>query len=276
MTAAPAPRVRAGIGGWTFDAWRGGAFYPPGLRAAGELAHAARHLTTLEVNGTFHALQKPATFARWAAEVPDDFVFSVKAHRLATQRRTLADGADGVVRFIDSGIAELGAKLGPILWQLPPYKHFDADDVECFLALLPDQLDGRPLRHALEVRHPSFACPGYLGLARAYGVATVVAESPDWPCIADRTAGFVYARLMGTQADQPLGYPLAALDRWAERAAVWARGATPPDLPLVAPAESGAAGPPGDVFLYVIGGAKARNPAAAQALIERLRRLGVG
>jgi uncharacterized protein YecE (DUF72 family) len=262
------PRIRVGIGGWNFAEWRGGVFYPPGLPAAQELHFASRQLTSIEINATFYATQKPATYARWRDEAPDGFQFAVKAHRFATQRKALSDGAESVVHFLESGIAELGPKLGPIVWQLPPYRSFDVDDVEHFFALLPDTLNGLPLRHVLEPRHASFACADYMRLARDYGVATVCTDSPDYPNIADVTSDFVYARLMRAEASEPTGYPPAQLDAWARRAATWARGASPADLPVIGAAPPAAA--PRDVYVYFIAAAKARNPAAALGLIERL------
>lgn len=158
-------RIRVGIGGWGFAEWRGGVFYPSALPAAQELAYASRQLSSIEINATFYATQKPTTYARWRDEAPPGFVFSVKAHRFATQRQTLAGGAESVVHFLESGVAELGDKLGPIVWQLPPYRRFEADDVECFFALLPDALNGRPLTHVLEARNPAAA----LGLIERLG-----------------------------------------------------------------------------------------------------------
>ena len=263
--------IHVGIGGWNYEPWRGGHFYPPGLPVSGELAYAAQRLGSIEVNGTFYALQRPEIYARWAAEVPEGFVFALKAHRLATYRRSLWDGIEAAQRFIDSGIGALGSRLGPILWQLMPSKAFDPEELEPFLACLPESLDGRPLQHALEVRHPSFACSDYLALARAYGVATVFTDPPDYPGIADPTAPFCYARLMRSDAAEPLGYPPAELDRWAAHARDWAGGDLPDALPLVDAASTRAlARAPRPVFVYFISGAKERNPAAAMGLIERL------
>jgi uncharacterized protein YecE (DUF72 family) len=263
--------IHVGIGGWNYEPWRGGHFYPPGLPVSRELAYAAQRLGSIEVNGTFYALQRPEIYARWAAEVPEGFVFALKAHRLATYRRSLWDGIEAAQRFIDSGIGALGSRLGPILWQLMPSKAFDPEELEPFLACLPESLDGRPLQHALEVRHPSFACSDYLALARAYGVATVFTDSPDYPGIADPTAPFCYARLMRADAAEPLGYPPAELDRWAAHARDWASGDLPDALPLVDAASTRAlARAPRPVFVYFISGAKERNPAAAMGLIERL------
>ncbi|MET4577131.1 DUF72 domain-containing protein [Ottowia thiooxydans] len=267
-------RTRVGIGGWNFAEWRAGVFYPPGLPQAEELEFASRHLTSIEINSTFYTAQKPAIYARWRDQTPEGFQFSLKAHRLATQRRRLSEGTESVVRFLESGITELGAKLGPIVWQLAPYYAFDADDLEYFLSLLPNALDGLPLRHVLEPRHESFACAEYVRLARAYGVATVYTDSPDYPNIADVTSDFVYARLMRSQADEPTGYSTADLSLWARRAQAWRAGGTPEDLPLVVPeggVKAKAKCTPRDVFIYFISAAKARNPAAAQSLIARLQ-----
>ena len=266
--AAYTPRIHVGIGGWNYAEWRGGAFYPAGLPQAQELHYASRALTGLEVNATFYSTQKPATYARWRDETPEGFVFAVKAHRLATQRKTLAEGAEAVVHFLESGVTELRDRLGRIVWQFPPFRRFDGDDVECFLALLPDAVDGLPLRHVLEPRHASFACADYVRLARAYGVGTVFIDSPDYPNIADVTGEVVYARLMRSQGDEPTGYSAAELARWAARIRTWARGESPADLPLIdtpAPAAQ-----PREVVVYFIAAAKARNPAAAQALVARL------
>ncbi|MGS1106819.1 DUF72 domain-containing protein [Achromobacter anxifer] len=268
--AHPHPKdgaIRIGIGGWTYAPWRG-AFYPDALPHARELEYASRQLTAIEINGTYYSTQKPATFAKWRDETPAGFVFSLKASRYATNRRELAGAKDSIDRFVHSGIAELGPKLGPIVWQFAPTKAFDADDFGAFLALLPDKVDGLPLRHVLDVRHASFACEQYLELARRHGAATVHTDSEDYPSIADRTADFVYARLMRASTAYKAGYAPKALDAWAERLRAWARGAHPADLPLVGAPEKKAR--PGDVFAYFINGAKERAPMAARALIERL------
>ncbi|HWU27273.1 MAG TPA: DUF72 domain-containing protein [Rhizomicrobium sp.] len=257
--------IRAGIGGWNFEGWRGG-FYPKGLARARELAHASRALNTIEINATFHRDQKPASFRRWADETPDDFVFSVKASRFATTRRVLAEAGPSIERFVTSGIGELRHKLGPILWQFAPTKTFDAEDFEAFLALLPREHDGLALRHAVEVRHASFAVPEFVALARKHGAAIVVADSAKYPLLADVTADFVYARLQRSQARIATGYALRDLDTWIERAKAWTSGVET-NLPLVAqkaPKRSR------DVFLYMINGAKERAPAAAIAFLERL------
>jgi uncharacterized protein YecE (DUF72 family) len=259
--------IRVGIGGWTFAPWRG-PFYPPGLPQAQELAHASRRVTSIEVNGTFYRTQSPASFRKWAQETPDDFVFSVKGHRSITNRARLAEAGEAVERFLGSGLAELGPKLGPILWQLAPTKRFDEADLDAFLSLLPPRLDGRPLRHALEVRHASFLTPALMPLLRRHGVAIVYAESDTYPAIADLSGDFVYARLQRCAAAEPAGYAPAALDLWATRIGEWSQGRVPSDLPRL-PAEDVPPGPR-DCFVYFISGAKERAPLAAEALIARL------
>jgi uncharacterized protein YecE (DUF72 family) len=261
--------IRVGVGGWTFEDWRGGAFYPAGLPQAQELHYASRQLSAIEINGTYYSTQKRASFAKWRDDTPDGFVFSLKAHRLATNRRELAGAGDSIAHFVGSGIAELRDKLGPVVWQLAPTKRFDAADTDAFLALLPKEVEGRPLRHVLDVRHDSFKVPQYLDIARRHGVATVFADTDEYPSFADLTADFVYARMMRSQADRPNGYDDAAIDAIAECARSWAAGGEP-QAPRIAPALP--AGAPRDVFLYFISGAKQRNPRAAQALIAALRR----
>jgi uncharacterized protein YecE (DUF72 family) len=260
--------IRVGIGGWTYPAWRG-VFYPEDLPHAQELEYASRQLTAIEVNGTYYSSQKPATFAKWRDATPDGFVFTLKASRYATNRRQLAGAKDSVERFVHSGIAELGPKLGPIVWQFAPTKTFDAEDFGAFLELLPERVDGLALRHVLDVRHPSFLCEDYLRLARRHRAATVYTDSDDYPSMADCTADFVYARLMRASAGFKAGYAPKALDAWAARLQAWAGGAQPADLPR-AGEPAGAAAQPRDVYAFFINGAKERAPAAARALIERL------
>jgi uncharacterized protein YecE (DUF72 family) len=260
-------KIHIGVGGWTYEPWRG-TFYPENLPQKRELEHASRHLTSIEINGTYYGSQKPATYAKWHDETPDDFVFSLKAPRFAMNRTVLAEAGGTITRFFNSGVMELKAKLGPINWQFLPTKKFDPADFEAFLALLPSEIAGRPLRHAVEVRHESFRTPGFIALARKYGVAVVVAGDSSYPQIADLTAPFVYARIMGTKAAQAAGYSDTELVRWAARARAWAAGAAPHDLEYAEP-HHGNAGPR-DVFLYVISGYKVHNPAAAMSLIKRL------
>lgn len=262
-------RIRIGIGGWTFAPWRG-AFYPEGLAQKRELEYASRRLTSIEINGTFYGSQKPESFARWHAETPEDFVFSLKAPRFATNRRVLSEAGESIERFFASGVSELKDKLGPINWQFAPTKAFDPGDFAGFLRLLPRELDGRPLRHALEVRHDSFRTADFIELARAHGAAVVLAGDAKYPRIADTTADFVYVRIMGSSEAETLGYSEEALERWAERTRTWAAGGQPDDLERLAPADGEPR--PRDVYLYVISGDKVRNPAAAQALIARCGR----
>ena len=259
--------IRVGIGGWTYEPWRG-TFYPPGLPHARELDHASRHVTAIEVNGTYYRLQSPDSFAKWAKAVPDGFVFTLKASRYCTNRKVLGEAGEGIAKFLGQGITELGSKLGPILWQFMATKRFDPDDFGAFLKLLPAARDGVPIRHAIEPRHESFKDPAFVAMAREAGVAIVFADSPDYPMIPDITGGFVYARLQDQREEEPTGYPAAAIERWADIAGVWAAGASPAGLPYVATQQAPAV--PRDVFVFMINGAKVRAPAAAQALLARL------
>ena len=266
-TTNTAPRIRVGVGGWTFEPWRDN-FFPAGWPHSRELEYASRKLSAIEVNGTYYSSQKPATFAKWRDETPDDFVFSLKASRFATNRRVLAEAGESIERFVNQGIAELREKLGPIVWQFAPTKRFDPDDFEAFLKLLPAEVAGLPLRHALDVRHESFKTPQYLALARRYGAATVFTDSDDYPSFADLTGGFVYARLMRTDAQQPEGCAPEVFAPLAACAKAWRDGGEPAGLPRVEAAQP--AGPARDVFLYFISGAKEKAPAAAMALIRQL------
>jgi uncharacterized protein YecE (DUF72 family) len=261
-------KIRVGIGGWTFEPWRG-VFYPKGLPHSKELEYASRNLTTIEINGTFYRTQTPATFAKWAAEVPDGFVFSVKGPRYAVNRGVLAEAGDSIKRFVDSGPLEMGDKLGPMLWQFAPTKKFDAADFGKFLELLPSKIGGRKLRHVVEVRHASFCVPEFIALLRQFSIPVVFAEHEKYPGIADPVGDFVYARLQKGEDDIPTAYPPKALDAWAECARLWAQGAVPQGLSLADPAKKAKA-TPRDVFVYFIHEGKVRAPAAAMALIERL------
>ena len=264
---AKSSTIRVGVGGWTYAPWRDN-FFPKGLPQHQELAYAAQRLSAIEINGTYYRTQQRASFAKWRDETPAGFVFSAKASRYATNQRVLAEAGDSVARFVGSGLAELGDKHGPLVWQFMPTKRFEPDDFEAFLKLLPASVEGFKLRHVMDVRHASFMTPEYLKLARKYKVATVYADSDDYPSFADLTGDFVYARLMRTQSNVTSGYEARALDRWAERAQAWAAGGEPDDLPKV---EAEAAPQKArDVFIYFISGAKERAPAAAMALIERL------
>lgn len=264
---ASGARIRVGIGGWNYEPWRDN-FYPPGWPHEHELGYASSALGAIEINSTYHGTQKPASFAKWRDQAPDDFVFSVKASRFATNRRVLAEAGESIGRFVGSGIAELGPKLGPIVWQFATTKRFEPDDFAAFLALLPASVQGLPLRHVLDVRHASFVCAEYLALARRHRAATVFTDSDEYPSFADLTGDFVYARLMRTVPEEPTGYATPALAGWAERARTWASGGEPADLPRVeAPGTKAGAR---EVYAFFISGAKERAPAAALALIERL------
>lgn len=245
-------RIRTGIGGWTFEPWRGGNFFPEGLPQKQELAWASRQLPAIEINGTFYRNQKPATFAKWRDETPGGFMFSVKASQYCTHRKVLAESGESVQRFLSSGVTELGGKLGPIVWQFMATKAFDAEDFGAFLDLLPKRQDGIALRHVLDVRHESFNQAAFFAMARKHGCAIVYTDSDKFPSIDEPTADFTYARLMMASAEEPTGYTAAALDHWAEKARRWSDNQQR------------------DVFVYFINGAKERAPAAAGALLGRL------
>jgi uncharacterized protein YecE (DUF72 family) len=260
--------IRVGIGGWTFEPWRG-TFYPEGLAQKRELDYASRQVNSIEINGTYYGTQKRESFAKWHDETPDDFVFALKGPRFTTNRRVLATAGESIERFLTGGIAELKDKLGPINWQFMATKKFDAEDFEGFLKLLPKTVEGRPLRHAVEVRHDSFRTPEFVAMARAYEVAIVLAADSEFPQIAAITAPFVYARIMGTSEAEEAGYSATALAAWAGRARLLADGEVPGDLASVGPALGTRARR--DVFLYVISGFKPRNPRAAMAIAAQLR-----
>jgi uncharacterized protein YecE (DUF72 family) len=268
MGKADAGTIRIGVGGWTYEPWRG-AFYPKELPQKRELEFASRQLTSIEINGTYYGSQKPASFSKWHDETPDDFVFSLKAPRYAMNRSLLADAGNTIARFFASGVTELKDKLGPVNWQFLPTKKFDPADFEKFLKLLPRDAGGRALRHVVEVRHESFFTAEFIDLVRKYGVGVVVAGDSKHPQIGDVTAPFVYARIMGTAASEESGYSEAALKNWAARARAWASGGAPEGLRYVEPHH--ADGKPRDVYVYVISGHKVSNPAAATSLVQRLR-----
>ena len=264
----PQSHIYVGIGGWTFAPWRG-AFYPKGLPHAKELGYASERLTSIEVNGTFYRSQTPATFRKWASEVPDGFVFAIKGTRFVTNRRVLKEAGDSINRFLDSGVTELGQKLGPLLWQFAPFKKFDAADFGKFLELWPRKLDGHALRHVVEVRHDSFCVPEFVALLRHFETPAVFAEHGKYPAIADVVSDFVYARLQKGNDELKTCYPPKQLDAWANRFQAWAGGGEPDDLPRVDKAKP--AKTPRDVFAYVIHEGKVRAPAGAMELIERVK-----
>jgi uncharacterized protein YecE (DUF72 family) len=243
--------VRVGIGGWVFPPWRG-VLYPKGLPQAQELAHASRQVTAIEINGTFYGSQKPDSFRRWHNDTPEDFVFSVKGPRSATHRRELGTAGPSIERFLASGVLELRDKRGPILWQFAPFLRFDTADFEAFVALLPHEAEGRRLRHVVEVRHQSFADPAFPELLARHRVAVALVDDDKYPALDHVTADFAYARLRRSSLDEPAGYSEEALDAWAARVRDWQKAGL-------------------DAFIYFINGAKIRAPAAAAALLSRLK-----
>jgi len=261
-------RIRVGVGGWTYAPWRG-VFYPKGLKQVDELSYAALHLTSIEINATHYRLQSPKSFRKWAEAAPGGFVFSVKGPRLVTQQKVLAETGGFITRFLASGLAELGPKLGPVLWQFAPFKPFDRDDFARFLDHLPHELYGLKLNHVVEARHNSFRDPAFVKLLRDSGVTASFTDAETWPNIADLTGEVVYARLQRGNDTLEAAYKPKELDAWAERARLWATGDTPKDLPLIDVAHRPDA-EPRDVFIYFIHEGKLRAPAAASALIARL------
>jgi len=243
-------KIRIGIGGWTYAPWRG-VFYPDKLPQSKELEYASRAMSAIEINATFYGRQKPKSWENWAKTAPDGFQFAIKGSRFCVTRSRLSEGAEGISTFFAQGFAALGPKLGPILWQFAPRRSFDADDIAGFIDLLPEKLDGIPLRHAIEPRHESFNDNKFFELCRARNIAIVFEDSDDYPCIEAQTAEFSYARLQRMSEDVQTGYGADALDGFAAKAREWQRR--------------------GDVYLFLINGSKIRAPAAALALQERLR-----
>jgi uncharacterized protein YecE (DUF72 family) len=268
MTAKLGP-IYIGIGGWTFEPWRG-VFYPKGLPHAKELAYAAERLTSIEINGTFYRTQTPATFRKWASEVPNGFKFSLKGPRFATNRRVLKEAGDSIKRFLDSGVTELGEHLGPLLWQFAPTKKFEAGDFGGFLELLPTKFDGQMLRHVIEVRHDSFCDGEFTALLRKFDMPVVYTDHVKYPNIADATGKFFYARLQRGKDTVPTAYPPKEIKAWAGRLRQVAEGKEPVDLPRVA-APAKRKPTPREVFAYVIHEGKIRAPAGAMALIEAMK-----
>lgn len=241
----PAPRIRTGIGGWVFVPWRA-AFYPSGLKQADELAYAASQLAAIEINATFYRTQSPASWAKWRAAVPDDFRFAIKGSRYVVTRPNLAEAGDGIAQFVGQGMEALGEVLGPILWDLPDPKRFNADEIAAFAALLPATLANRPLRHAIAARHDSFADPRFAEILAARGIAIVGHDEDAVPA----TAGFAYRRLTHGDAAHDAAFPPDQLDRIAKLVATEAAGR--------------------EAFVFVINGGKPRAPFAARALQARL------
>ncbi len=286
-------RIRIGISGWTYAPWRG-VFYPEGLKHDEELAYAASRFDSIEINGTFYRLQQPASFARWRDETPEDFVFSVKAPRYITHVRRLREVETPIANFLASGVLLLGEKLGPLLWQFPPFLRYDPERFEAFFAQLPHDTEraaavarahderirgdegiakgpARPLRHAIEVRHESFRDPAFIESLRRHRVALVCADTVSWPRLMDLTADFVYCRLHGSEELYVSGYDDASLDAWAMRVIAWAEGREPEDAERVLPALETPPPPEGrDVFVYFDNDAKVRAPADAASLAARV------
>lgn len=278
--------IRLGIAGWVFDQWRGGAFYPPGLKQKEELAYASRHLGAIEINSTFYSHQKPQSFANWAAESPDDFVFSVKGHQLVTHLKRLKDVEIPLANFFASGVLALGKRLGPFCWQLPPNLKYDPARLETFLELLPHDIDAllalakkseglkNPpfleangvgvVRHAIEVRHESFATPEVVELLRAHNVALVTADTAEWPT-ADVTADFVYCRLQGAPgADHYEPEERAERTDWLR---AWSEGRAASAPTLTPPVADGTAR---DVYAFFVSTDKPNAPRNARAAMQAL------
>ncbi|MBV8457918.1 MAG: DUF72 domain-containing protein [Acetobacteraceae bacterium] len=295
MTIPPRSRhgeIRIGISGWTYAPWRG-VFYPKDLPHAKDLEFAASRFRTIEINGTFYGLQRPENFSNWATRTPEDFVFAVKGSRYITHMLKLRNIEIPLANFVASGLLCLGPKLGPILWQFPPNFAFHPDRLEPFLRLLPHDTEavaalarrhdsrltgrahtetdrGRPVRHAVEIRHNSFRDPRFIELLRACNVSLVCADAVEWPRLMDVTSDFVYCRLHGSEELYTSGYDPPALDAWAARVTAWASGREPKDAERVG---SPARPRPRDVFVYFDNDAKVRAPADAAALSERVTAL---
>ncbi len=287
-----AGRVRVGISGWRYAGWRG-SFYPEWLRQSDELAYASRKIETIEINGTHYSLQRPESFARWYKETPPGFVFAIKGSRFITHLKQLHDIESPLANFFASGVLRLEEKIGPFLWQFSPRFRFDPQRLERFFSLLPrdsaaaaalarhhdHRLAGRAwttterrrkLRHAIEIRHPSFLDPGFVSLLRRHGFALAFADSVDWPYAEDVTADFVYIRLHGSEELYASGYSDEQLDRWAARIRLWACGQQPKDARLIAANDNPARSRARDIFVYFDNDAKVRAPADAMALMARL------
>lgn len=261
--------IRVGVGGWTFEPWRG-VFYPQGLKHKDELAYMVSRLTAIEINATYYSLQTPRTFAKWREATPEGFKFTLKGSRFATNRRELAGAEQAVGRFIGQGLSELGDRLGPIFWQFSPTKRFEPDDFAAFLALLPRSADGLALRHAVEVRHDSFMTPEFPALLRRHDVACVFAHHAAYPEMADVASDFVYARLQKGSDEIPTAYPTADLNRWAARLKTWAEGGEPDGLNKADPSATPER-KPRDVFAFIIHEGKVRAPHGAMELIARIQ-----
>lgn len=260
-------RIRCGIGGWTFEPWRG-VFYPKGLKHAAELEYASRHLTAIEINGTYYSSFKPESWAKWRASTPDGFKFAVKASRFCVNRKKLTDAKPSIELFMGQGMEELGDRLGPILWQFMATKKFDYDDFAGFFDLLPERLNGGRLQHVIEVRNGTFADPKFVGLCRDRGITICVSENENYPLIPDVTGDLVYLRLISADDKIETGYAPADLDLWAGRFKEYAQGGVPGDFTPVD--RTGPPETPRDVYAFVIHEGKVRAPAAAMEFIRRV------
>lgn len=287
-----AGKIRIGISGWTYGGWRG-SFYPSGLGYADELSFASRQVDTIEINGTHYSLQRPESFARWRDETPEGFVFAVKGSRFITHLKQLRDIETPLANFFASGVLRLDEKQGPFLWQFSPRFRFDPARLEHFFALLPrdteeaaalaerhdQRLSGRAwtltgcrreLHHAIEIRHRSFLDPAFVALLRRHRIALVFADSVAWPYAEDLTADFVYMRLHGSEELYASGYSDEALDHWAARIKLWARGLAPNDARLIAPETPAPRRDARDVYVYFDNDAKVRAPVDARTLRAKL------
>ncbi|MFC5437648.1 DUF72 domain-containing protein [Rhodanobacter umsongensis] len=286
-------RLRIGISGWRYPPWRG-RFYPAGLAQRRELHYASRRLDTIEINGSFYSLQRPESWRAWYHDTPRGFVFAVKAPRFITHVRRLREMEKPLANFLASGVLELREKLGPILWQFPPSLKYDEELFDAFLARLPRDSetaatmatshDGhikhvgelsvdrkRRLRHAIEIRHESFADPAFIKLLRRHRAGLVISDAATkWPKLQDVTAGFVYLRLHGDQVLYASGYSAAALDNWARRIRTWMRGSQPRDASHRASRQPPSARKSRDVYCYFDNDAKAKAPFDALRLRGRL------
>ena len=288
-------KVRIGVSGWQYPGWRG-VFYPKKLAQNKELQYCGQVFPTVEINGSFYSLQKPSSYQRWRDETPEDFVYAVKGSRFITHMLKLRNAEVALANFFASGLLALGPKLGPILWQLPPNFTFRPDVLKSFFKLLPRtmqqaadlatghdrRLAGRaflepetdgPIRHAMEIRHPSFISEEFIALLRRHGISLVCADAVEWPLLMDVTADFVYCRLHGSEVLYASGYDGPALDKWAERVVSWAKGGEADGQHASAQATPKRA--TRDVYVYFDNDAKVRAPVDAQGLMERVERLGI-
>jgi len=286
--------VRIGISGWTYPPWRG-VFFPKKLSQKHELEYAAGIFRTIEINGTFYSLQRPSSYQSWADRTPQDFMFSVKGSRYITHMLRLRNVETALANFFASGLLKLGAKLGPILWQLPANFKYSHELMESFFDLLPRntreavelgqkhdrKVEGRsfletdrirPLRHALEIRHSSFVVPGFIALLRKHKVALVCADAVEWPRLMDVTADFVYCRLHGSKVLYSSGYSKVAIETWAERVTAWATGGESSDGDYASMKEAPKRAKR-DVFVYFDNDAKVRAPRDAKRLQARMEEL---